>query len=157
MSKKILFMILAGMLLSSACGNRKNTSGILEIRDQWARSAMQGGNGAAYMLFDNGTATNQELIGASSDIAEAAEIHLSRLEDGVMKMEQQASVALPAGEMLEFKPGSYHVMFVGLKRELKAGDTFTLTLKFKGHEDITLTVPVKDAADMGGSGMDGMP
>jgi periplasmic copper chaperone A len=156
MMKKILFLVLTGMLLLSACGGgMKNASGKLEVRDYWARTAMKGGNGAAYMMIDNGTAVNHELIGASSDIADATELHLSKMENGVMQMVQQMAVALPAGEMVEFKPGGLHVMFIGLKQDLKVGDTITLTLKFKDHEDITLTVPVKDAADMGGSGMDG--
>ncbi len=56
---------------------------------------------------------------------------------------------------MELKPGGYHVMLIGLKQELKAGDEISLTLHFKNHADLTLTVPVNDAAQMGGSGMDG--
>ena len=154
MIKKILFVVLVGLLLS-ACGGSKNTSGKLEAREYWTRAAMKGGNGAAYMILDNGTTTHHELIGVSSDIAEATEIHLSKMENGVMQMIQQTAVSLPVGEMVEFKPGGLHVMFVGLKQDLKVGEAITLTLTFKDHKDITLTVPVKDAADMGGSGMDG--
>jgi copper(I)-binding protein len=155
MMKKILFVILAGMLVLSACGGGGNTSGKLEVRDYWTRAAMKDGNGAAYMLISNGTKQDHELLGASSDVANAVEIHLSTMENGVMQMKQQESVLLPAGKDVEFKPGNLHVMFIGLKQDLKAGDQITLTLHFKDYEDITLTVPVKDAADMGGSGMDG--
>ena len=56
---------------------------------------------------------------------------------------------------LELKPGSYHIMLIGLKQDLNVGDHVTLTLHFKYHADITLTVPVQDTADMGGSGLDG--
>jgi copper(I)-binding protein len=56
---------------------------------------------------------------------------------------------------VEFKPGSYHVMLIGLTRDLKAGDEIFLTLHFKTHEDILLKIPVLDAEGMGGSGMDG--
>ncbi len=44
---------------------------------------------------------------------------------------------------------------IGLKQDLNVGDNITLTLHFKNYEDITLTVPVQDAADMGAPGMDG--
>ncbi|MDP2777746.1 MAG: hypothetical protein Q8O48_08870 [Anaerolineales bacterium] len=46
-------------------------------------------------------------------------------------------------------------MAIGLKQNLNMGDNRTLTLHFKNYEDINLTVPVQDAADMGGSGTDG--
>ncbi|MDP1846574.1 MAG: hypothetical protein Q8K79_02190 [Solirubrobacteraceae bacterium] len=46
-------------------------------------------------------------------------------------------------------------MAIGLKKNLNMGDNRTLTLHFKNYEDINLTVPVQDAADMGGSGTDG--
>jgi copper(I)-binding protein len=155
MIKKILIFVLAGALLLSACGSSGNASGKLEARDYWSRAAMKGNNGAAYMLLSNGTAQDQELSGVSSDIANAAEVHLSKMDNGVMQMIPQESVLLPAGADVEFKPGGLHVMFIGLKRDLKVGDEITLILHFKDHEDITLTVPVKDAANMGGSGMDG--
>ena len=47
-------------------------------------------------------------------------------------------------------------MLIGLKQDLNVGDEITITLHFQNSEDVTLTVPVKDAAEMGGSGMEGM-
>ena len=94
----------------------------------------------------------------SSDEATAAEMHLSQMNaDGIMEMTQQESIPMPVDFDLELKPGGYHIMLIGLKQDLKAGDEITLTLYFMHHEDIILTVPVLDSADMGGSGMDGMP
>jgi periplasmic copper chaperone A len=152
--RKIAMFVLAGMLLLSACG--APMSGAVEAKDAWARTGMMGGNSAAYMMLVNGTAQDDELIGASSDAADAVEIHLSQMgADNVMQMIKQKSVQIPARKMLELKPGSYHVMMIGLKRDLNVGDSITLTLHFRNYGDVTLTVPVKDAADMGGSGMDG--
>ncbi|GAB4497699.1 MAG: hypothetical protein OHK003_07200 [Anaerolineales bacterium] len=120
------------------------------------RAGMKDGNSAAYMMLTNYTNADVALVGASSDVAAAVEIHLSSMgADGTMKMEQQESVAIPAGQALELKPGSYHVMFIGLTKDLAVGDEITLTLHFDGYDDLTLTVPVQDAAEMGGSGMDG--
>ncbi|MDP1545633.1 MAG: copper chaperone PCu(A)C [Anaerolineales bacterium] len=152
--KSFLMFVLAGMLLLSACGAPMNAA--VEVKDAWARTGMKDGTSAAYMMLANGTAQDVELIGASSDAATAVEVHLSQMgADGVMQMMKQEAVGIPAGKMLELKPGSYHIMLIGLKQELKVGDSLTLTLHFKNSGDITLTVPVKDAADMGGSGMDG--
>lgn len=151
--KRILMFVLTGTLLLSACRAGGVTSGKLEARDYWTRTAAKGDNGAAYMMISNGLAEDQELIGVSSDVADAVEVHLSKVENGVMQMTQQESVLIPAGALVEFKPGGLHVMFIRLKQDLKVGDEITLTLHFKDHEDIILTVPVKDAANMGG----GMP
>jgi periplasmic copper chaperone A len=152
--KKILIFVLAGMLLLSACGAPVSDS--MEAKDAWVRSGVSGGNSAAYMVLANGTAQDVELIGVSSDAASAAEIHLSQLNaDGVMQMIQQESIAIKSGGKLELKPGSYHIMLIGLKQDLNAGESIALTLHFRDYGDVLLTAPVQDAADMGGSGMDG--
>ena len=150
--KRFFAILLAGMLLLSACSSGEG----VEPHEFWMRSGLKDGNSAAYMILHNHTNQDADLIGASSDVATAVEIHLSSMgADGTMQMAQQESVAIPAGEELELKPGSYHIMFIGLTRDLNVGDEVTLTLHFDGYEDVTLTVPVKDAADMDGSGMDG--
>jgi len=152
--KKIIFALILTSFLLTACGAKMPNE--IAAKGFWARSGMKDGNSAAYMLLQNGTSADDELIGASSDVAQAVELHLSQMKaDGTMEMIQQQSIALPAGGQVELKPGSYHVMLIGLIRDLKAGDKFSLTLKFKNREDITLTIPVKDAEGMGGSGMDG--
>jgi copper(I)-binding protein len=152
--KKILLMLILGTLLVTACTATTGTG--IEVSKYWARSAMMGGNGAAYMLLQNHSDEDDAVVGASSDMAEAVEIHLSQMkDDGTMEMIKQESIPLPADGEVEFKPGSFHVMLIGLKQELKTGGEFSLTLHFKNHEDISLTIPVMDAEGMGGSGMDG--
>jgi hypothetical protein len=159
--KKIYAFVLAGALLLSACGGgmaggeHEDGEGV-EAHDYWARAAMAGGNSAAYMLLHNHGAEDDALISASSDISEAVELHLSQMKaDGTMEMVQQEKIDLPADGEVELKPGSYHVMFIGLKQDLMAGSEITLTLTFEKAGEITLTIPVKDAAEMGGSSMDG--
>ena len=159
--KKIFLLAVVGMMLLSACGSadagHADGEGV-EAHDFWARAAMKDGTGAAYMLLHNHGAEDDALVGVSSDVAAAVEIHLSKMkDDGTMEMIQQESVALPADGEVELKPGSYHIMFIGLTRDLNVGDEITLTLSFEHAEDITLTIPVKDAAEMGGSGMDMNP
>lgn len=151
--KRVFAVLFAGMLLLSACGPKGEG---VQAEKFWMRTGLKDGNSAAYMMLTNFTDQDVALIGASSDVASAVEIHLSSMDaDGTMKMEQQESVAIPAGAALELKPGSYHVMFIGLNEDLAVGDEVTLTLHFDGYDDVTLTVPVQDAEEMGGSGMDG--
>ena len=64
--------------------------------------------------------------------------------NGVMQMRQLADgLAIPAGGSVALKPGSYHVMLIGLKKPLAAGETFPLTLTFAKAGNISVTVPVQ--------------
>lgn len=141
MKNKSSLIFLFLMLLVSACGS----SGTLTVRDAWARPASVGENGAAYFVIENGTAAGDTLLNVNSEIASASEVHMSMMMDsGVMAMQMQDSVPIPAGSKVEFKPGGLHVMLVGLTQELKVGDTITLTLNFEKGGTVTSDVPVKE-------------
>ena len=158
MKRFMAMLMLAGALLLSACGAKGNEGTDIEAHDPWARAALKDGNSAVYLLLHNHSTQDDALVGVSSDVATAVEIHLSQIKaNGTMEMVQQESIALPADGEVEIKPGGYHIMLVGLKKDLNIGEKITITLHFMHHEDISLTVPVLDAAGMGGSGMDNMP
>ena len=71
----------------------------------------------------------------------------TKMDGGVMKMGAVPSLELPAGQAVELKPGGYHVMLMGLKQQLKAGDSVPLTLTVEGKggqkETVQVTAPVK--------------
>jgi periplasmic copper chaperone A len=140
--KRILMVTTMAVLLLGACAP---AAADIETSDVWARVGMADGTSAVYLILANGTATDDELLSASSDIAAAVEIHMSQLgPKGEMQMIPQESVPLAAGAKVEFKPGGLHVMLIGLKQELKVGDQFEVTLHFKNHADIILKVIVKE-------------
>lgn len=139
---KLILALLLTVLLVSACGS---SSGELTIQDAWARPASAGDNGAVYFVIENGIGENDTLLSVSSEIASATEVHMSMGDDnGVMSMQMQESVLVPARGRVEFKPGGLHVMFVGLTRDLKIGDTITLTLNFEKAGEIIVQVEVKE-------------
>jgi copper(I)-binding protein len=132
------FAILAVVLAACAASG----SGELQVNDVWARPGLAGGNGAIFFVIDNPGAADL-LLSASSDVAEAVELHKTVMQDDNMQMVQQMNVPVPTGETI-FKPGDLHVMLIGLKNDLKAGDTFSITLNFERAGERTLTVTVKD-------------
>lgn len=139
---KLVSILLLIPLLVSACGS---SAGKLTVRDPWARAMPQGENSAAYFVIENGTSSNDSLLSVSTDGAETAEAHMSMMDDNsVMSMQMQAAVAIPSGDKVEFKPGGLHVMLINLKQDLKAGDTFSLTLNFKEAGSIVIEIPVKE-------------
>ena len=120
----------------------------ITVRDAWIRPTAAGENGAVYFVLENDSREQDELSGASSDLADAVEIHESSMASGtdVMQMGQVPSVTLDTGSEVTFEPGGLHVMMVGLKKELKVGDVIELTLHFKKHTDIPVSVSVAEFA-----------
>ena len=98
-------------------------------------------SGAAYMTLDNKTGTADRLTGASSNVAVQVQIHEMSVVNGVMQMRELADgLPFPAGGSVALKPGSYHVMLIGLKKPLTVGETFPLTLTFEKAGNISVTV-----------------
>ncbi len=141
-STKLFFVILFTAILLAACGK---ASGEMTIRDVWARPALAGNNGAVYFVIENGTNADDTLLNAAADIASATEVHMSMADgNGVMSMQMQEAVSVPARDQVEFKPGGLHIMLVELTKDLNVGDTFALTLNFEKAGEIVLQVEVKE-------------
>ncbi len=51
---------------------------------------------------------------------------------------------VPAGGNVELKPGSYHIMLIGMTRDLNPGDAFPVVLEFEKSEPITVQVEVRE-------------
>ncbi|NTW13365.1 MAG: copper chaperone PCu(A)C [Anaerolineales bacterium] len=145
--KMKLMSVFVYLLLLSACGAKEG----IEVRDAWARTSTEGMNSAVYFVIQNHNAEADELIGAASDVADAVEIHESKMEGDVMTMNRVESIVLEPSAKVEFMPGGFHVMLIGLKQDLKAGDEIEVTLQFRNGPDITVKATVKD-----GSGMQNM-
>jgi protein SCO1/2 len=71
------------------------------------------------------------LLAIECPAAERTEMHATASGDGIIKMRPVASVDIPAGGRLSFKPGGLHAMLVGIKRPLREGDRLPLTLVFR--------------------------
>lgn len=128
--------------------------GALEIGHPWSRATPAGAKVAAgYLTIKNNGAEADRLVSVQSDIAEKAEIHEMAVDaKGVMTMRKLADgVEIPAGGEVALKPGSYHIMFMGLKSPAKEGEKFAGTLTFEKAG----TVKVEFAVDaMSGQSQD---
>lgn len=142
--KRMLMVIFATALLLSACTADEG----ITVHNAWIRPTAQGDNGAVYFVLRNDSTEADELVGASSNVAEAVEIHESSMAAGtdVMQMNQIFSVPLSRASEVVFEPGGYHVMLVNVSRELPVGETVEVTLHFKNHEDVPVNVSVAEFA-----------
>jgi copper(I)-binding protein len=136
------------------CSSGGSTAEVV-ITDAWARpSSAMASAGAAYMTIQNNGSAADALVGASSPAATTVEVHETVVmgssapgatgDGGMMGMQPVERLEIPAGGSVELKPGSYHIMLIGLKQDLKAGDTIEITLTFEKAGELPLSVPVKE-------------
>lgn len=138
--KKQLHALIALCLLASSAFAQ------VTVDAPWARATVpvQKASGAFMQLLSKQDA---RLVGASSPVADTVEMHQMEMEGDKMKMQQVDGIDLPAGKKVNLASGGYHLMLIGLKRQLKDGDVlpFTLTIEHKNkkRESMTIQVPVK--------------
>lgn len=164
---KYLLIILVSVLIVSAAACGGSTGGGIEIEDAWVRAAtaqammegqesnqaemsgsgqmesMSGSNTAAYMVIKNTGSQPDRLLSAYSDAARSTEIHISEMNEGVMSMRPVDGVDVPARGQAELKPGSYHIMLVGINRDLTPGETLNLKLEFQNAGEVEVQAEVR--------------
>jgi copper(I)-binding protein len=91
--------------------------------------------------------SDDRLVSVSSPAAGRVEIHESRMESNMMMMrELKEGMTLPAGEVVELKPGGNHIMLLAVSEPLKAGDTVALTLTFASAPPVEIAATVGQPA-----------
>ena len=119
----------------------------VEIDGAYARASIPNvPNSAAFFVIKNNSDKDIAITSANSDIAEKNELHTHIKENQMMKMIKIEKLVVPAKSSLELKSGGDHVMLIGLKKELKAGDEISLELSFSDGDKKKIKVPVKDLA-----------
>lgn len=117
----------------------------LSVDDAWVGAAQKGQMTGAFMAITS-KGTGDKLISASTDAAKATELHATQMKDGTMAMRQVPAIDVPANGELKLKPGSYHIMLIGLNRPLVAGETLPIKVKFEKAGEVTVNAKVKDKA-----------
>ena len=119
----------------------------VKIEGAYARASIPNmPNSAAFFVIKNNSDKDIAITSANSDIAEKNELHTHIKENKMMKMIKIEKLVVPAKSSLELKSGGDHVMLIGLKKELKAGDEISLELSFSDGDKKSIKVPVKDLA-----------
>jgi copper(I)-binding protein len=111
----------------------------IAISGAWARPATE--TGGAFLTITN-TGAADRLIAAASGVAAHVELHetvkvptrpmpgMPSMATTATTMRRVSSIAVPARATIILKPGGYHVMLIGLKKPLQAGERIPLRLTF---------------------------
>ena len=123
--------------------DRREADGSTPSPRPGAQPAGGAANGAVYAIIRNAGTDTDALVSAWSEEAEAVELHEVQLDAGVARMRPVSRIEVPAGGAAELKPGGYHVMLLGLRRELTSGETVPVLLRFERADSIRLEVPIR--------------
>lgn len=145
-ARRFVFWAMAALALSPLASAAQDK---VQIVEPWARAALAGRNSAAYMTIVNHTAEKDELVAAATPVARVVELHTHVMDGGVMRMRPVQAIEVNVGEPAVLRPGGLHVMLINLTRDLKAGETIPLTLRFRQAGERTIEVPVQAAGAMG--------
>jgi len=75
------------------------------------------------------------------------------MDNGVMKKRPVSDgVEIKPGQTVEFNPGGYHVMFIGLKKPLEQGQQLQAMLKIEKAGNVVVNFTVEPIGAHGSSG-----
>lgn len=108
----------------------------------WARETPPTAkSGAAFVTIHS--TTGDRLLSVASDAAKTVQLHTHVEENGVMKMTHvMGGIDIPKDGMVMLKPGSFHIMMMGLHGPLKKGAMVPITLTFEHAGDIDVMATV---------------
>jgi len=131
-------------LLSPSAFAHDYKAGNLTLNHPWTRATPPNAKaGGGFVEIVNSGSEADRLIAASSDAAAKVEIHEMAVNDGVMTMRPvEGGVEIPAGETVALKPGSYHIMFMGLNEAFVEGTRIPVVLTFEKAGDVSVELAV---------------
>lgn len=122
----------------------------LTLSKFWVRASIgMAPNSAAYgrIAIEQGT---DRLISAASPLVDTIELHEHIHDQGVMRMrEVEGGFTIAEGQPLVMQPGGYHIMLLGVRSALAAGETLPLTLTLASGQTIELNIPIVSVNHMG--------
>ena len=121
-----------------------NDASVIDVENAYIREVPPGAMATgSFLTLKNNSEQEVRLVGAASNVAKKVQLHTHINDNGVMKMRQIKYISVAAHQETKLQPGGLHIMFIGLQKELKKGQTIPMTLKFQDGSQKSLTIPVK--------------
>lgn len=166
--RAVLLFVLAGSALLSACANDSVSEGdspasssvaasdlavdsapntpspeTAWVADAWVRAGAVGSTTGGYATIHNPQNVPLQITGATSAASDTVELHETTEHDGMVHMEPQHALVIPAHDSVVFAPGGKHFMLRGLRRVLSAGDTVSVYLAFSDGSSLEFVAHVR--------------
>lgn len=152
MDKKIFFAALL-LSISVGCVGTEAQPDIKVSYPKVAHSMMMENAISVFMFIENNGDADDYLVSARIKEMPDKTVEIHDVVDG--KMVPIEKIKIPAGEVVELKMGSYHIMGMGITEHVHE---ITLVLSFgkSGDVEVTATVPEKEETTVEGMDMGGM-
>lgn len=122
-----------------------NPSDKLKIIDPWMRVGAQGQTTGLFFKIENNSDKADTLYKVEFEPAGLVQIHETYdAGNDMMGMREVGKIVIPAKSTVELKPGSYHVMLMKLKKDIKKGFVGDVTLYFKQAGKIMIKAEAKE-------------
>jgi periplasmic copper chaperone A len=136
-------LLILGVALTAACSTTAASGPT--VADAWARPGLVGAESAAYLTITNPGSAPDALVSISSPDAKMAQLHETSTDaSGMTGMQPVTEISIPAGGSVALKPGSFHVMLMGLQHDLSAGGTLELQLVFRQAGKLTVQATIRE-------------
>ena len=120
---------LTTILPAKATANPKSSE-FLQISDGYLRAMPPGQTvTVGFLKVRNVSDRDCEITSAKSSISDRVEFHEHLHSDGMMRMRSRARVSVLAGETVDFKPGSLHLMLFDINVKIEQLPHTLITLQ----------------------------
>ena len=119
----LLTFSITSMAFMSGIDPSRDTQGELEIIGATIPLAPANASvNAGYVKFTNTSDKDVEFHRFTSPVYDSVEMHITENKSGSAKMKQVKKILVPANSSIELKPGGAHLMLIGPRRDVKAGE-----------------------------------
>ena len=116
----------------------------IDIEDAWIRAMpSKAMSTAAFMKITNKFPNEVKLISVDINGVQSVELHKTMSDGKVMRMVKQSHIPLPANSSLVLKPGSWHIMMIGLEKQFPEGSVHQVQLNFDNGFKQNIKIKVK--------------
>jgi len=103
---------------------------------------------AGYVKFTNTSDRDVEFHSFTSPVYDSVEMHVMEYKSGTAKMKQAKKILIPAKDSIELKPGGTHLMLIGPRRDVKAGEQILMIAQDALERRFMLKFNVVDFRDI---------
>jgi hypothetical protein len=110
------------------------------VSGPWFRYIIPNIPAGGYMTLESHSSSPAVLTGATSPACGMIMVHRSESKSGNETMAAVPTVTIPAGGILSFAPGGYHLMC--MQPKMKPGEQVAVTLTFQDSQTVSTAFPV---------------
>ncbi len=137
-----LFLFISSINLAISDTFRVNK---ITLEDPWIKTLYTGQkNIPGYLKIINTSNKHDYLVSIDTDFSNKSEIHKMIIKNDIMKMIKiKSGLIIKKNSFVLFKPGSHHLMLMGIYKKIENKKQLNITLNFKNNGTIEIPFIIK--------------